>query len=76
MGTFRKEYTPRSSLVAVCRTPVSLFAMVIEAFAITAPVESLTVPEILPPTPAEVTKVRHAVKVRGQKNAKTLNCFL
>jgi hypothetical protein len=46
---------------------------VTEALAIAAPVESLTLPEILPPTPAQVTSETQRVNAKSQKETTVLD---
>jgi hypothetical protein len=48
---------------------VSVFVTVTVAFTTTAPLESVTVPEILPPTPAQASTARKRTKKRDSHNA-------
>src|SRR5271154_1412372 len=53
MGRLGKAYAPLSSAVTTLEIPVLLFVSVTTALGTTAPLESLTLPEMLPPTPAQ-----------------------
>src|ERR1700743_3947326 len=54
----------------VCRTPVSRLVAVTAALGITAPLRSVTVPEMLPPTAAQVNTASPGSRA-GRKNGKT-----